>query len=196
MLSEAAAMSVPRRITAPFDEETVKSLRAGDEVRISGVLLTARDAAHRRLAAALHAGQPLPVDLRGQVIYYTGPTPAPPGKIIGAAGPTTSSRMDPFTPALLAAGLRGMIGKGKRSLAVRQAIVRYGAVYFAAPGGAGALLARSITAVECLAYPDLGPEAIYRLTVIDFPAVVINDCYGGDWYEQAAAGYADEPVVP
>ncbi|MCM8747599.1 Fe-S-containing hydro-lyase [Thermomicrobiaceae bacterium CFH 74404] len=183
----------PRHIRVPLDQETIDALRAGDQVLISGTLLTARDAAHQRLVAALERGEPLPIDLRGQVIYYVGPAPPRPGMVIGSAGPTTSGRMDPYTPALLAAGLRGMIGKGYRSLAVRQAIVEHGAVYFGAVGGSGALLARRITAAEILAYEDLGPEAIYQLTVVDFPAVVINDRYGGDLYETAPLAYA-EPV--
>lgn len=183
----------PKRITAPLDEETARSLRAGDRVLISGTLLAARDAAHKRLVEALAAGQPLPVDLRDQVIYYVGPAPARPGAIIGSAGPTTSGRMDPYTPPLLEAGVRGMIGKGFRSDMVRQAIARHGAVYLAAVGGSGALLARRITAAEVVAYDDLGPEAIYRLTVVDFPTIVINDSLGNDLYRDAAARYA-EPV--
>ncbi|MDI3340849.1 MAG: Fe-S-containing hydro-lyase [Sphaerobacter sp.] len=178
-------------ITAPLDAATAARLRAGDAVLISGTLLTARDAAHQRLAAALASGEPLPVDLRDQVIYYVGPAPARPGAVIGSAGPTTSGRMDPYTPALLAAGLRGMIGKGHRSPEVRAAIVQHGAVYFAAVGGAGALLARRITAAEVVAYPDLGPEAIYRLTVVDFPAIVVNDCHGGDLYADAPSRYGE-----
>lgn len=186
----------PRHIRVPLDQETINALRAGDQVLISGTLLTARDAAHQRLVAALERGEPLPVDLRGQVIYYVGPAPPRPGMVIGSAGPTTSGRMDPYTPALLAAGLRGMIGKGYRSLAVRQAIVEHGAVYFGAVGGSGALLARCITAAEILAYEDLGPEAIYQLTVVDFPAVVINDRYGGDLYENAPLAYAEPTERP
>lgn len=179
------------RITAPLDADTAARLRVGDAVLISGTLLTARDAAHQRLVAALADGAPLPVDLRDQVIYYVGPAPARPGTIIGSAGPTTSGRMDPHTPALLAAGLRGMIGKGHRSPAVRDAIARHGAVYFAAVGGAGALLARCITAAEVVAYDDLGPEAIHRLTVVDFPAIVVNDAHGGDLYADAAGRYGE-----
>jgi fumarate hydratase subunit beta len=180
-----------RRITAPLDQATVDDLRAGDRVLISGTLLTARDAAHKRLAEALAAGEPLPVDLRGQVVYYVGPAPARPGAVIGSAGPTTSGRVDPYTPALLAAGMRGMIGKGYRSREVRDAICAHGAVYFGALGGTGALLARRITGAEVVAYEDLGPEAIYRLRVVDFPAIVIDDRYGGDVYEAAVAQYAE-----
>jgi len=186
----------PRHIRVPLDRQTIDALRAGDQVLISGTLLTARDAAHQRLVDALERGEPLPIDLRGQVIYYVGPAPPRPGMVIGSAGPTTSGRMDPYTPALLAAGLRGMIGKGYRSLAVRQAIVEHGAVYFGAVGGSGALLARRITAAEILAYEDLGPEAIYQLTVVDFPAVVINDRYGGNLYETAPLDYAEPTEQP
>lgn len=181
----------PRRIRAPLDQETIDALRAGDQVLITGTLLTARDAAHQRLVAALERGEPLPIDLHGQVVYYVGPAPPRPGMVISSAGPTTSGRMDPYTPPLLAAGLRGMIGKGYRSPAVRQAIVEHSAVYFGAVGGSGALLARRITAAEVVAYEDLGPEAIYRLTVVDFPAIVINDRYGGDLYESAPLAYAE-----
>ncbi|MHB9124318.1 MAG: Fe-S-containing hydro-lyase [Armatimonadota bacterium] len=170
------------RITTPLED--VSSLRAGDSLLLSGVVYTARDAAHKRLYELLEAGEPLPVDLRGQVIYYVGPTPASPGRVIGSAGPTTSGRMDAYTPALLAYGVKGMIGKGSRSPEVKEAIVKYGAVYFGATGGAGALLAERIVKAEVAAYEDLGPEAIYRLVVRDFPVVVKNDSHGGDLYEQ------------
>lgn len=179
-----------RGLRVPLSAADAAALRSGDQVRLSGTLLTARDAAHKRLTETLAAGEPLPVDLQDQVIYYVGPAPARPGAAIGSAGPTTSGRMDPYTPALLAAGVRGMIGKGYRSAEVRQAIVDHGAVYFAAVGGSGALLARSIRAAEVIAYDDLGPEAIYRLTVVDFPAIVVNDCHGGDLYGEAAERYA------
>ena len=182
---------VARRIQAPLDQATIDSLRAGDQVLISGTLLTARDAAHKRLVEAMERGETLPVDLTDQVIYYVGPAPAKPGMAVGSAGPTTSGRMDSYTPAMLEAGMRGMIGKGYRSPEVREAIARYGAVYFAALGGTGARLARRITSAEVIAYPDLGPEAIYRLTVEDFPAVVVNDRYGGDLYQQALQEYAE-----
>ncbi len=184
----------PKRIRAPLDAETIADLHAGDQVLISGTLLTARDAAHKRLVEALAAGEPLPVDLRGQVIYYVGPTPARPGLPVGSAGPTTSGRVDPYTPALLDAGVRGMIGKGYRSEAVREAIVRHGAVYFAAVGGTGAYLARRIVAAEVVAYGDLGPEAIYRLVVEDFPAIVVNDRYGADLYRMASERYREPPA--
>jgi fumarate hydratase subunit beta len=186
----------PRRIRVPLDPETIDALRTGDQVLLRGTLLTARDAAHQRLCAALERGEPLPIDLRGQVIYYVGPAPPRSGMVIGSAGPTTSGRMDPYTPALLAAGLRGMIGKGYRSPAVRQAIVEHGAVYFGAIGGSGALLARRISAAELVAYEDLGPEAIYQLTVVDFPVIVINDQHGGDLYESARLAYAEPGEMP
>ncbi|HET7034953.1 MAG TPA: FumA C-terminus/TtdB family hydratase beta subunit [Thermomicrobiaceae bacterium] len=187
-------MSQPavKRISAPLAPEAIDALRAGDQVLISGTLLGARDAAHQRLVAALERGAPLPVELQGQVLYYVGPAPAKPGAPVGSAGPTTSGRMDSYTPAMLAAGVRGMIGKGYRSEAVRQAIAAHGAVYFAALGGTGALLARRITAAEVIAYPELGPEALYRLTVADFPAIVVNDRYGADLYQQALSQYAEE----
>jgi fumarate hydratase subunit beta len=175
------------RITTPLSDEAVLSLRAGQPVLISGVLYTARDAAHRRMAEAIGRGEPLPFDLRGQVIYYVGPTPAPPGRIIGAAGPTSAGRMDRYTPMLLARGLKGMIGKGPRSAEVKEALVKHRAVYFGGLGGAGALLSKRITAVEMIAYEELGTEAVRRLEVEDFPAMVIDDCYGGDAYAEARA---------
>jgi fumarate hydratase subunit beta len=170
-----------------LSDEDVLRLRAGQPVLITGVVYTARDAAHQRMAEALERGEELPLDLRGQVIYYVGPTPAPPGHVIGAAGPTSAGRMDRYTPALLQRGLKGMIGKGPRSEAVREALKRHKAVYFGGLGGAGALLARQIRAVEMVAYEDLETEAIRRLEVEEFPAVVINDCYGGDAYVEARA---------
>jgi fumarate hydratase subunit beta len=174
----------------PLDEQTVEKLRAGDRVRITGTLLTARDAAHRRLVEARRAGEPLPVDVRGQIIYYVGPTPAPPGRVVGAAGPTTAGRMDVYTPELLAAGLKAMIGKGFRSAEVIAALARCRAVYLGAVGGAGALLAQHIRRAEVVAYADLGPEAIRRLEVVDFPAYVINDCHGGDLYREGQREWA------
>jgi fumarate hydratase subunit beta len=181
---------VMKRLTTPLDREAVRALRAGDQVLISGPVYGARDAAHKRLVDALAAGEPLPVDLTGQVIYYVGPAPARPGSPIGSAGPTTSGRMDRYTPALLTAGLRGMIGKGYRNAEVREAIARHGAVYLAAVGGSGAYLARRIRAAEVVAYEDLGPEAIYRLELRDFPAIVVNDAHGNDLYEDAPRQYA------
>ena len=183
--SEAHAAEAAIRLTTPLAEGDVVSLRAGRQVLISGNLYTARDAAHKRMADALARGEELPFDVTGQIIYYVGPTPAPPGRIIGAAGPTTASRMDAYTPALLALGLKGTLGKGPRSAEVREALQRHKAVYFGAIGGAGALLAQHIRSVEVIAYEDLGTEAIRLLTVEDFPAVVINDCHGGDAYEEA-----------
>jgi fumarate hydratase subunit beta len=151
-------------------------------VTISGDVYTARDAAHKRLVDLIEAGEPLPMPLEGQVIYYVGPSPAPPGRVIGAAGPTTSYRMDAYTPKLLALGLRGMIGKGKRSEEVKQAIMRHGAVYFAAIGGAGALMAKSVQSARVIAYEDLGPEAIRVLRVEALPVIVVNDTLGNDLY--------------
>lgn len=178
----------PIDLRTPLTEEHVMSLRAGDRVLLSGVIYTARDAAHKRLYDLLQAGEELPVDLRGQVIYFVGPTPARPGQVIGSAGPTTSGRMDAYTPALIAYGLRGMIGKGRRSPEVLKAIQEHGAVYFGATGGAGALLAKRIVKAEVVAYPDLGPEAIHRLEVKDFPVIVVNDAHGGDLYPPLIGG--------
>jgi fumarate hydratase subunit beta len=178
-----------RSVTTPLDENTLAELRAGDKVTVTGVLYTARDMAHKRLVEALKKGDTLPFDLTGQVIYYMGPAPAKPGQVIGSAGPTTSGRMDIYTPALLAAGLKGMIGKGNRSETVKQAIKQYKAVYFAATGGAGALIARSIKKADILAYEDLGTEAIRRLEVEQLPVIVVDDIYGGDLYEEGKARY-------
>lgn len=177
-------------IKAPLDEETVKKLKTGDHVLISGVIYTARDAAHRRIVEAMDRNDKLPFDLKNQVIYYSGPTPARPGFIIGSIGPTTSGRMDSYTPRLLAAGLKGMIGKGHRSQAVKDSIKQYKAVYFAAVGGTAALLSQTVKKVDLIAYPDLGTEAVYRLEIENFPAIVINDIYGGDLYEQGKARWA------
>ncbi|MFQ5578761.1 MAG: FumA C-terminus/TtdB family hydratase beta subunit [Anaerolineae bacterium] len=181
----------PKQILAPFDEQTVAHLRAGDMVEISGVLYGARDAAHKRLVAAIERGQPLPVLLAGQVIYYVGPAPAKPGHAVGPAGPTTSGRMDPYTLPMLRQGVKGFIGKGYRSPAVKGALVKYRAVYLAAVGGAAALLARRIKAGRVLAYSDLGPEAIREFTVEKFPAIVVNDMYGGDAYAEGRAAWAN-----
>ncbi len=179
-------------IKAPLSEEIVKQLNAGDRVTISGVIYAARDAAHKRMVDALDRGEPLPFDTKGQIIYYVGPSPAKPGQAIGSAGPTTSGRMDVYTPRLLAEGLKGMIGKGNRSATVKEALKRYKAIYFGAIGGAGALIAKSVKKADLVAYPDLGPEAILRLEVEDFPAVVVNDAHGGDLYEEGAAQYRQE----
>ena len=176
-------------ITSPIETETIEKLTAGAQVLISGVIYVARDAAHQRLIQALDKGEKLPFDPNGQTIYYMGPSPAKPGQAIGSAGPTTSSRMDIYTPRLIAAGIKAMIGKGNRSPAVKEAIKKYKAIYFAAIGGAGALLAKSIKQAEVIAYEDLGTEAILRLSVDNFPAIVANDIYGGDLFEQGKAKY-------
>jgi fumarate hydratase subunit beta len=179
-----------RHLVTPFSEADVIPLRAGDRVTISGTIYTARDAAHRRLFDLIESGKSLPIPIEGQVIYYVGPSPAPPGRVIGAAGPTTSYRMDPYTPRLLELGLRGMIGKGKRSPEVKAAIGRHKAVYMAAIGGAGALMAKAVKRVEIVAYEDLGPEAIRRLEVEMLPVIVVNDVAGGDLYIQGREAYA------
>lgn len=179
-----------RKISAPLSDQVVLELRAGDNVLISGVIYTGRDAAHQKLFKLLEAGEPLPVDFNGQLIYYVGPSPAKPGKVIGSAGPTTSGRMDVYTPAMLAQGLKACIGKGSRSQAVKDALVKYKAVYLAATGGAAALLAKTIRQAEVVAYAELGAEAIYRLMVVDFPATVVNDAYGNDIYEEGRKQYA------
>jgi fumarate hydratase subunit beta len=175
----------PARVLAtPLSRDDVLSVRAGDRVGLSGVIYSARDAAHKRMAEALQRGERLPFDPVGQAIYYMGPTPAPPGRPIGAAGPTTSYRMDRFAPAFYRAGIRATIGKGPRSPEVRKVIVECCALYLVAVGGAGALLARHIKEAEVIAYPELGPEAVRRLLVEEFPVIVVNDAYGGDLYEQ------------
>jgi fumarate hydratase subunit beta len=179
-----------KKVRLPLTDDTVKELTAGDNVLLSGVIYVARDSAHKRMAESLVRGEPLPFDIRGQTIYYMGPTPAKPGRVIGSAGPTTSGRMDAFSPRLIAAGLRGMIGKGMRSAAVKEAIKKHGAVYMAAIGGTGALISRSIKKSEVIAYRELGAEAILKLEVEDFPATVINDIHGGDLYEEGKARYA------
>jgi fumarate hydratase subunit beta len=183
---------IPVRLTTPLSLWDVESLHAGDRVILSGTVYTARDAAHARLIALLEQGQPLPFPTEGQVIYYVGPTPPRPGAPIGSAGPTTSGRMDSYTPALLAAGIKGLIGKGSRSPAVRDALVKHRAVYFAATGGAGALLAQKITSSEVVAWEDLGAEAVRRLVFADFPLVVIDDVFGNDLYQEGAAHYRVE----
>lgn len=182
-------MPLPLDLHTPLKPPLVEVLRAGDDVLLSGVVYTARDAAHERLAQMLARGEGLPVDLQGQVIYYCGPTPARPGRPIGSAGPTTASRMDAFTPALLAAGVRGMIGKGKRSREVREAIRQFRAVYFGAVEGTAALLGERVREAQVVAFPDLGPEAIYRLVVDRFPVVVVNDVHGRDLYEEGQERY-------
>lgn len=170
-------------LTTPLTTDVIESLNCGDKVLLNGIIYTGRDAAHKRLYEIIKKGEKLPFDLEGQIIYYVGPCPAKPGTVIGSAGPTTSGRMDPYTPILLQHGLKGMIGKGLRSREVVEAIVEYKAVYFAAIGGAGALLADSIKEAEVLAFPDLGPEAIYKLKVENFPVVVVIDSKGNDLYK-------------
>ncbi|MEZ4659442.1 MAG: FumA C-terminus/TtdB family hydratase beta subunit [Caldilineaceae bacterium] len=177
-------------IQTPISNEMLHALRAGDLVRISGVIYGARDAAHKRMVEALANGEALPVALTGQIIYYVGPAPAKEGYAIGPAGPTTSGRMDPYTVALLEQGVKGFIGKGYRSAAVKQALVQHSAIYMAAVGGAAALLARQIEQSRVVAYADLGTEAIYEFVVKEFPAIVVNDVYGGDAYEAGRAAFA------
>jgi len=177
------------RITAPITDEALAGLHAGDRVFISGVIYVARDAAHKRMVEALQQGQSLPFDPQGQIIYYMGPSPTRPGRPIGSAGPTTAGRMDPYALTLLAVGLKGMIGKGGRSLALREALQKHKAAYFTTTGGAAALVARSIRSARVIAFEDLGPEALLQLEVEDLPAIVVNDMYGGDAYEEGKAKY-------
>jgi len=182
-------MAEPKRITIPLTDEVVENLHIGDSVLISGIIYTGRDSAHKRLVDALDRGEKLPVDFKGQVIYYAGPAPAKPGRPIGSIGPTTSYRMDPYAPRLIAEGLKGMIGKGNRSEEVIEALRKHKAVYFGAIGGAAALMAKSVKKAAVVAYEDLGPEAIRRLEVEDFPAIVVNDCHGGDLYKEGMERY-------
>jgi len=184
-------------IETPLTRETLNDLHCGDQVQIFGVIYTARDAAHERMWQAIQQGKELPFDPEGQIIFYVGPTPAPPGRIIGSAGPTTASRMDPFTPMLIERGLKGMIGKGRRSERVRQAAMKHGCVYFGSVEGTAALLSGCIQHVETVTYEDLGPEAIYRLTVSGFPAIVVNDLHGRDLYEEGRSLYGrlQGPVI-
>lgn len=176
-------------ITSPLEPQVVEKLKAGDQVFINGTIYVARDAAHKRMTQSLNKQEELPFELAGQTLYYMGPSPARPGQIIGSAGPTTSGRMDVYTPRLLAAGIRALIGKGARSPEVKEAIRKYKAIYLAVVGGAGALIAKSIKKAEVVAYEELKTEAIHRLEVEDFPAIVINDIYGGDLYEEGKAKY-------
>lgn len=186
-------MSEIRSITTPLTDAVARSLRAGDRVLLSGTIYTARDAAHKRLIETLNVGDDLPFDPQGQIIYYVGPSPTKPGAVIGSAGPTTAGRVDYYTVPLLERGLKGMIGKGKRSPQVRQGMMDYGAVYLVAVGGAAALIADRIKRVELVAYEDLGTEAIRRLQVEAFPLLVANDSYGADVYEQGKAAYRRMP---
>lgn len=178
------------KLQTPLKDEDIEKLKIGDIVYLSGVIYTARDAAHKRLVDLLEANKELPFDVAGSVIYFVGPTPPKPGEPIGSAGPTTSYRMDSFSPTLIAEGQKGMIGKGKRSQEVKDACKKHKAVYFGATGGAGALIAKRIKKAEVIAYPELGPEAIRRLEVEDFPVTVVNDCYGGDLYEEGRNKWA------
>lgn len=180
------------KINTPLTPETVESLKAGDRAAITGVIYTGRDAAHKRLVQAIREGKPLPLDIKGETIYYVGPCPAKPGEVIGSCGPTTSGRMDAYAPLLIELGQKGMIGKGPRNQSVIDAMKRYKAVYFAAIGGAGAVIARTVKKAEVVAYEDLGPEAIYRLEVVDFPCIVVTDCEGNDLYKLGPAQFRRE----
>lgn len=177
------------RIKTPLTDEVVSTLKSGDSVLITGVMYTGRDAAHKRMIDALNRGEKLPFDIQGQIIYYVGPSPAKPGKPIGSAGPTTSYRMDAYAPTLIKLGLKGMIGKGWRAKDVIDACITYKAIYFGATGGAGALIARAIKKADIIAYEDLGPEAVRRIEVVDFPAIVINDAAGNDLYVKGVEQY-------
>jgi len=181
-----------KEVRPPLSDADIESLNSGDRVRITGIIYTARDAAHGRLLPLMDAGRPLPIDVKGQIIYYTGPSPARPGHVVGSVGPTTGGRMDKFTPKLLALGLKGTIGKGARSQPVKDALREHKAVYFGAIGGAGAVLSAFVKKLEVVAYEDLGTEAIRRLEVEGFPAIVVNDCHGGDLYQDGIRQYARE----
>jgi fumarate hydratase subunit beta len=180
------------KITTPLTDEVVKKLKIGTQVLISGTIYTGRDAAHKKMTEALAKGEPLPFDPKGQIIYFVGPAPAKPGNPIGSAGPTTSYRMNAYSPAMLDAGLKGMIGKGQMSDEVRDKLKEHYACYFLAIGGAGALIAKSIKEAEVIAYDELGPEAVRKLTVEDFPAIVTFDCYGGNLFEEGIKQYSRE----
>ena len=180
---------MPKIINLPLTDKVIAELKTGENVLLNGVIYTARDAAHKRIVETLEKGQSLPFELKGQTIYYMGPTPARPGHPIGAAGPTSSYRMDIYAPRLMEAGLKGMIGKGQRTQPVLDAMKKYKAVYFGAIGGAGALISQSIKKAEIIAYEELGAEAVRKLTVENFPVTVINDIYGGDLYQQGKAKY-------
>jgi len=178
-----------KKIATPLTDEVVESLKAGDNILITGVIYSARDAAHKRLCDLIAKGEPLPLDIKGQTIYFMGPSPAKPGQVIGSAGPTTSGRMDAYSPTLIAHGLKGMIGKGTRGADVVEAMKKHKAVYFAATGGAAALISKSIKKADIVAYEDLGAEAIRRLEVVDFPCIVAQDCHGQNLYEIGVAQY-------
>ena len=185
-------MSEPLRLRTPLNDADVERLKVGDRVLINGIIYTGRDAAHKRLFDLLKGGKSLPFDIKGQIIYYVGPTPPKPGQVFGSAGPTTSYRMDVYSPSLMERGLKGMIGKGMRSDAVKEALKKYKAIYFAATGGAGALLAKRVKKAEIVAYEDLGPEAIRRLEVEDLPVIVVNDVRGNDLYIEGEKKYRKE----
>lgn len=182
-------MAEERHITLPFTDDVVRELRAGDRLLLSGILYVARDAAHKRMVEALDRGEPLPIDIKGATIYFMGPSPARPGRPMGAGGPTTASRMDPYSPRLVALGLKAMIGKGKRSLEVRTSLQEHNAVFLGGVGGAGALLSKAVVSAEVVAYDDLGPEALRRLEVKDLPVTVVDDATGRDLYEEGRAQY-------
>jgi fumarate hydratase subunit beta len=182
--------TIVKRVSAPLTDNVVQDLRAGDEVLVSGVIYAARDAAHKRMVDLLSKGERLPFDIKGQIVYYAGPTPTRPGEVIGSAGPTTSYRMDPYAPLLIQHGLKGMIGKGQRTEPVVEAMKKFKAVYFAAVGGAGALIARAVKSNKIVAYEELGPEAVRMLEVVDFPVIVAQDCYGGDLFVEGVKKYS------
>jgi len=189
-LARSKIMSEHIKIETPLTDEVIKKLKIGMEVFISGTIYTARDAAHQKLVDLISAGKPLPFDLKGSTIYYVGPSPAKPGQVIGAAGPTTSYRMDPFVETLMKNGMKGMIGKGERNQDVINALKKYVGVYFGATGGAAALLAKSITEAKVIAFEELGAEAIAMYKVKDMPLIVINDCYGNDLYSEGQKKWA------
>jgi len=184
-------MTEPIKLQSPLTDDIIMKLRSGDRVLITGVIYTGRDMAHKYMVEGHKKGEPLPFAPKGQILYYTGPSPAPPGRPIGSAGPTTSYRMDKYAPYLLELGLKGMIGKGPRSQVVKDAIIKYKGVYFAAIGGAGALISKTIRKAEVIAYPELGTEAVMRLEVEDFPAIVVNDVHGADLYQLGADQYKE-----
>ncbi len=183
-----------KRIAAPLTDSAVEDLRAGDEVLITGAIYTARDAAHKRMVELLSRGEDLPFEIKGQIIYYAGPTPTRPGEVVGSVGPTTSGRMDPYAPVLIEHGLKGMIGKGQRTQPVVDAMKKHKAVYLAAVGGAGALIARAVKSNKIVAYEELGPEAVRILEVADFPAIVAQDCHGGDLFVEGIKKYSRSAV--
>lgn len=181
---------MPKEIRTPLTDEVIQELHSGDQILLSGIIYTGRDAAHKRMVELINNGKELPFDAGGQVIYYVGPTPPKPGKVIGSAGPTTSGRMDVYSPKIMEKGLKGIIGKGYLSTPVKEALIKYKCIYFGAIGGAGAYLSRRIKSAEIVAYEDLGPEAIRRLEIVDFPVVVIYDVFGGDLYSEGQKRYA------